>query len=771
MVATAESLPSRAQGLKSSSLRRPLTIHSRGCKAVVDSDGSIRSLDSLQEKRSLFGYEQLWFYKLQAGIVVHAQRPDWGVRVSPRSVQLSGKVFDNVELGQSVEFYKGDSFGYLRRLRLRNGGQGPIKLRVLRLVDPSAAHFGGSSSRWGSLGVNAFNRESHVAMDEVSDPPSARVVGSSPSPTKFYLTSDRSRAQELLAAGELPEATAGMSGQVLVISAHEVELAPGEGKDILFAAIYNPGKLEQALSDFSRIQSGEKQPAPSRPLVACSDPAVSEAASWAFPAIESGAYADDHLDRYESLKGLGYCDPSGARRLVGEAKLLLRKDGSLPHSMAPSSPGVLETSVLLRAAAVQVALSQDKKLARGMYPQIKKLAGFLMAASKDYRIETDPALPQGWRRHLGRGYPTGEIPEVSLAAAGALEAASQVAKMVSKAEEAGKFRERSEMITEQVRKRLIDERGFLALCRDSSGRLRNDETVDMAVAAYRLQFSSSAEQSSAHRLLEKDFDTRYGPRCVPTTNQVYFNSAYGEGQLGAVWTRAVLAHAMVCYRTGLSGIGSLTLAKVARLVTEDMPKLGGSPGTFPRWVDVDGGEAHGEDTDQVAAARFIELVLEGELGFPGGADRSLLSPAPSSGFAWAVASDVWAGEPSSVFMGRGGGRPHIFFSGGKLDSKAGSKFAKCERLEIPVKGVYGVSFHTPGQVICLGNSTPSTVRLAVNFAPRAAELSRRLSTPLEVYDPSKGIWAKTGSLRVSPTMGFDAVIEANDWKAFRVSSP
>ncbi len=768
---TAESVPPRAPGLRSSGLKRPLLLQSKSSRVVLDPDGSVRSFDSLQERRALFGFEQVWFYKIQAGIVVHAQRPDWTIRASPRSAQLTGKIFDGVEVAQSLEFYRGQSLGYLRRLRLRNGGSGQIKLRIIEILDPSAAHFGGAGHRWGSLGVNAFNRESHVAMDEVSDPPSARVVGASPSPSRVYMTTGRGRAQELVSAGELPEVTAGMSGQVLVLSSHDFELNPGEGKDILFASLYNAGKLEEALSDFSRIQSGEKQPSTTRALVAASDPAVTEASAWAISAIESGSYAEDPLERYETMRALSFVDPAGARRLVAESKAAIRKDGSLPHSMAPTKPGVLETSLLLKGVATHAALSQDRKLARAEYPLVKKLASFLVASSKDFRVETDSALPQGWRRCMGRGYPTGEIPEVSLAVAGALEGASQIARMVSKADDAGRFRERSEMISEQVRKRLLDERGFLALCRDSAGKLRTDETVDMAVASYRHPVMSSAELAAVHRLLEKDFDTKYGPRCVPTTNQVYFNASYGEGQLGGVWPRAVLSDSIVCYRAGLAGMGSLALLKVARLVADDVVKLGGAPGMFPRWIDVESGEAHGDEPDAVGAARFIEAVLEGELGLPEGAERASFTPAPSSGLAWVMATDIWAGDPTCAFLGRGGGRPHLFFSGARVESKVGTKFAKGERLDIPIKGVCGVTFYSPGQIICIGNGTSSQVRFTVGFAPRAAELSKHLSCALEAYETGKGSWAKIGSIHVSPTMSFEATVEANDWKAYRVSSP
>jgi hypothetical protein len=326
------------------------------------------------------------------------------------------------------------------------------------------------------------------------------------------------------------------------------------------------------------------------------------------------------------------------------------------------------------------------------------------------------------------------------------------------------------MISDLVRKRLLDERGYLALCRDSAGRLRSDETIDMAVAAYRHHFMQAAEQASVHRLMEKDFDTPYGPRCVPTTNQVYFNRAYGQGQLGGVWTRAVLAFAMVCYRSGLAGVGSLALGKVSRLVIEDGPRLGGPPGAFPLWVDVDSNEAHGDESDPVAAARLLEALLEGELGVPTGAERPALAPAATSNLGWVMGLDIWVGEPASIFLGRGSGKNHLFFSGGKVESKSGTRFAKSERLDVPARGVYGINFSTPGQVICLGNSTSAQARFTVSFPPKAAELSKHLSTTLEEYDPTKGSWTKTGTLRVLPTMSFEASMEPNSWKAYRVST-
>lgn len=750
-------------------LRRPISLRQGECKLVIDSDGSVRGLLSLKEKRALFGFEQVRLYKVQAGIVVHAQRSDWAVRAKPRSVQLTGKIFESIEVAQLLEFHRGPSMGYVRRIRLRNGSVSPFRLRAVALLDPTAAHFRDDQITWGSLGVNAFNRQSHIALDEVSDPPSAKVVGAVPPPSRFYMTTDRSRAQAIVSSGELPEATAGMSGQVLIVSGHDFEIAPGETKELGFASIYSPGKLEDALAEFGKIQSGEKMSGSTGPFVASSNQQVGEAATWAVSVLEGGAFAEGNLDNFESLKALTYLNPGAAKDMVLQSKKALRSDGSFSHSLDSSRPGILESSIFLQSTSYLLSMEQDKKLTRAIYPLVKKMAQYLVSSSRDYVVSSEPGLPQGWRRHLGSGYPTGEIPEVSLAVAGALDGAAQVAKILSKAEDASKFRERSEMISDQVMKKLLDERGLPLLCRDSSGQLRTDETIDMSLAVYRHLLPSVA-QAVAHRILEKDFDTPYGPRCVPTSNMVYFNSTYGQGELGGVRPRAVLAHAIACYKAGLSGMGSLALAKIAKLVVDDSSRLGGSPGCFADWVDVESGEIHGDQSDPVAAARFLESIFEGELGLTVASDKIVFSPAPSTSIAWFLASDFWAGETVSAFVGRGNGGAHLFFSGAKVDSKSGFKFAKSERIDQPARGVHAICFYNPGQVICVGNSTPSQSKVTVTFSPKAAELAKHLSTSLEIFDSSRGIWSKIGSLRVSPTMVFEAMIEPNRWQAYRLSN-
>lgn len=736
---------------------------------MVDGEGAVRYLDSLSEGRALFGREQVYFYKVQAGIAVPTSKPDWSMRLSPTAAQIAGKLFDCVEVLQTFDL----SFpfiGYLRKVRVRNSGASPMRLRLVGLSDPAAAHFMDGPDRWGSLGVNAFNRESHVAMDEISEPHRARVIGSIPTPARFYMTTEKARVAELLQEGDFPEQTAGMSGQVLVLSIHELELAPSDSREVLFASFYSASKLEDVLSEFGRLQSAGRTPHRRETPMACSSPRVAEAFGWALASVEGAQFEKDILERLEAIRGLEYLHPEAVEATVARTRDQLRKDGLLGHTDDWTKIGVLESSLLLSGISHHLVLSNDRKGARPFYAFLKRMANALLAQSNEGVIQLDRTLPQGWRRLVRSGYPSGEVPEVSLAASAALSGFSRVSRLLGKGEEAAKFREMSELIAQSVGKRLVDSRGFLALGVDSFGKLRAEETVDMAVACYRSLALRSVASSGVHRLLEEDFETGYGPRTVPVSNRMYFHGSHGQGQLGGYWTRAALALVCLSYATGLSGMGSLLLEKASALVAEDTLEFGGVPGEFPYWVDIERKEAHGTRSDPVSASRYVQAVVEGELGFAASATIPAFNPPALSTIKWVLARDLWVGERASIFVGRAAGKVAAFANCQHAELKEGQRFGGCGEVEVSTHGADAISFYGPGQVICVGNSTSAPTRAHVAFSGKTSGLAKKLSTPLEEFELQGRTWNKIGSLRVSPTMAFDAPLGPAEWKVYRVSN-
>ena len=250
--------------------------------------------------------------------------------------------------------------------------------------------------------MEAFNRGSHIAMDEISDPRLARVIGAVPAPAKFYMTTERSRASELVQEGDLPEKTAGMSGHVLVLSVHELELAPSESKDVLYASIYSPNKMEGAISAFEALKQAAEPEAATQPSIACSSPALSEGFGWAVAAVTGAPFDTDSLDRLEAMPGLEYADPIAVGSTVEGAKALVGKGGFVPHSSDRTQAGVLETSLLITAACRHLVISGDKKAARRPYALHRKMAGALMALSGGGALRLDAGSAQGWRRPKAR---------------------------------------------------------------------------------------------------------------------------------------------------------------------------------------------------------------------------------------------------------------------------------------------------------------------------------------------------------------------------------
>ena len=751
---------------RSQRLSRGPVLRRKEARLALDPDGSVMSLESLSEDRLLFGRESIEFHKLQAGVKVRSPKPDWKLTVTPASVVLSGRLFETVEVTQKLEFCELGSTGFVRRVKLTNVGSAPMRLLMTSIHDPTTAHYRPANGKWGSVSVNAFNRTSHVAMDEVAEPPGARVVGYLTTPKSIYMTTDRTKAEEVVISGDSPDPTAGMSGQILIVALHEVELQPQATAELSNASLYNPSGLEDALADFRRAFEA-KAPAHPRLQIECSVESLSQAMRWIPPALEGAEFQEYLLDRLESLPGLVFADPDRARKAIDSLVGELRRDGLLPHSSDARLPGHLESAALLEIAARFTALKADKKYARAVYRSLHKLAE---AVRENKPASWTSYLPQGWRRALGKGCPSGTVPEVVAATSSALASYAWLAQQVGKSQESARFVESAEMSLDGLKRTAIDDRGIMALNIDRSGTSHFDETIDQAVALYRNPFDKKAASALVHRLQETDFMTDYGPRTVPTSNHVYFNGTYGDGQLGGFWTRAALSAAILAYVGGYPGLGSLQLQKVGRLVVDDASRLGHIPGTFPYWVDIERRASRGPGSDPVAASRLLEGVVRGELGFSAGGRGTRLAPPASSSLRWLMAAGLWLGEEVTVFVGRSESRVHTFASCSRLAVDDGLKFAKSEVLHPGAPGLAVCMFLGPGQVVCAGNTSQRPSRATINVAPKDPRMLSHLSVGLELLDHGKGSWRRVQTVRVSTSMALEISLDPGDWKALRFST-
>ena len=95
----------------------------------------------------------------------------------------------------------------------------------------------------------------------------------------------------------------------------------------------------------------------------------------------------------------------------------------------------------------------------------------------DGLVHSSSDSPDGWRRRLGAGFPTGYTAEVNLLAVRALRDASTIAYLAGKGSDSAKFRELSVRLLNALNEKLRDsESGVLALNVDGRGVVHKEIT-------------------------------------------------------------------------------------------------------------------------------------------------------------------------------------------------------------------------------------------------------------------------------------------------------
>ncbi len=493
------------------------------------------------------------------------------------------------------------------------------------------------------------------------------------------------------------------------MSQHDVDLPPGGSHEVVTASLYHGSSLESVLSEFKDGIAGVGDAPRDRlgPLFRCSSPPVNFAYAWAKASLDSLEREPYSLDRISAGFGLGFLRPALFEEEFGSSKGSMRRDGLLPHSSSDRG-GPMETSLFVINACSYLGLKGDRKLARKWYPALRKAGNALRAAAQGGLISTQPGSPDGWRRRLGSGYPTGHVSEVNMVAARALSELSSLSRSLSKPDESSGFRDASARILESVGERLKEvETGNLALNLDPKGRLHSEVTVDQAVALSYSGPDANLGSSTVHRLLEKDFETGYGPRTVSLANALYYSPVYGDGQLGGCWTRGSLALAILSYTSGHPALGSAQLEKVAALVNSDCERMGGVPGEFPYWFDPEKRQIESLGSDPVAASRFVETLLTGEAGMTVSPEGPTLRVARGSRLGWFSLRGFRIGGDGSLFVGRTQSQALIVSSYEKTQVEGSVKLPRSEPLEVSPSIECLLFWDQSSLLVCLGNASGS----------------------------------------------------------------
>ncbi len=780
---------SQTRELSSSQLKRSVYLFRGDLRARVEPDGSSSWVHSATARKLLFGREMVEVFKIQAGVKIAVKPPDSLVRATPTTVSHAPRGQEKVQATHSVRLVSGDCAGSARSVKVTNRGDAMAKLRVLTLHDPTSLNFRRERDPPGEIGVNAFNRHDQVVMDDVGDTTGVRVVGFSPRPSIIYMTKDRSRAAELLALGELPESSLGTSGSVILLTQHDFDLPPGATAEVRSISVYHPSSLESALSAAApRPAEAETDAAEGRAVgFASSSASMNFAFEWAKAALFAIEGEVNLAERLWSGVALSIVRGDYFEELVESVKQSTRKDGAVRYSEAATAgehaerAGPVETSLYLSSVCAYLsARAGEKKLVKKWYPHLKRVGDGLAGMLADGLVHSSSESPDGWRRRLGAGFPTGYTAEVNLLAARGLRDASTIAYLAGKGSDSAMFRELSVRLLNALGEKLRDsESGVLALNVDGRGVVHKEITIDQAVGLSFCSPDQNLASSVVHRLLEKDFETGYGPRTVAGSNNLYFSPSYGEGQLGGYWTRAAISHALLAYLTGYPSIGSAQLEKVARLVHLDVERLGGMPGEIPYWIDTDRRQVVGSGSDPVAASRFVEAVVFGEAGLSLGSQGPRFKIPEASQLKWLLLHDLALGRSGSIFVGRSAGRTAVAttFERKALEdsprtavaSVASFHFSECERIG-GQGGLEGLLFWDgDSTLLCLGNSGGSAYTGVVSVALRSKSFSTVLFARLDELNQETGLWSPVERVKLLSRFETKVELRPNSWRMLRLS--
>ena len=757
--------------ISSSTLKRSLFIDAWHERLKVEPDGSVSYLHSTAFGKVIFGKGLVEAFKIQVGVIIPLRQRERRIRLSPGVIGFSSGPQESVQVTQTVRLCGRGSNGYLRFVSYTNRSEAGLRLRILTLHDPTTLNFRLESDPPSDIGVNAFNRGDHIVMDDVGDTTGVRIIGFAPRPTAIYLTRSKQKAIDYFASGEVPGDTAGMSGAILILSQHDLELPPGGSFEVTVASLYHGSSLESALSEFKTgvANSGEVPGANRGPAFRCSSAPVNFAYAWARESLDSIEREPRSLDRIAAGYGLGVLRPDLFEGDFGASKASQRRDGLLPHS-ASDRGGPMETSLFVINSCSYLGLKGDRKLARKWYPTLRRAGNGLRTAASDGLIATPPGSPDGWRRRLGSGYPSGRVTEVNMVAARALSDLASLSGALNKTSESAGFRDASAKILEAADDHLRDiETGNLALNLDPKGRLHTEPTVDQAVALSYSGVGAKLGSSTVHRLQEKDFETGYGPRTISQTNALYYNPSYGEGQLGGCWTRGSLALAILAYASGHPAIGSALLENVSALVQSDCERMGGVPGEFPYWFDPEKRQIGSVGSDPVASSRFVEALLTGEAGLTTSPEGPSFKVPPGSRLRWFSLRGLKLGVEGALFAGRSLVRTLTVSSFGRSGEDDSIKLAKSESVEGPPSLECLLFWDASSLVLCVGNTSDSPSSGVLQVPTRGKPLASALFVDVEEFKQEAWSWEKLDRRRLLEKLEFRVDLGPNSWTVYRVA--
>lgn len=478
-----------------------------------------------------------------------------------------------------------------------------------------------------------------------------RVFGASEPVSAYATTTDASQVYSVSHMCPLENRLDATGGHTLGALQIDMELSPGERRQVAFIAAFAKEGAETALARFDTARDVQRalqdtiahyQTAVRPAEVMTPDAVINEGALWAkinmlrvmadyptgpaFTNDPSRSSAVVARDSFWFVYGCDHLFQSFSCQLLHAFISRQKPSGEIVeyyHAVTGETDDYGlnindNTPLFILAVNHHWRSSGHAECLARAFPAVVKAARYIISQEDDRGLVWCTATGEGlhgiigWRNIIPKYRISGAVTEVNAECAAALRAAGHLAENLGKSDEAQEFRAAAERLTAAINTHLLNpENGLYYLNIDVDGMVRTDVTADEVFPViFRV-----AEEEVAFRIVSRltvpDFWTEAGLRTASSESPDYHPGQWGL--LGGVWPGVTwwYAFAAARYHPG-------AMVRALRASFEHYrraPKLHNTvPGQFSEWFDGESLVNRGMRLSPWEAPRFLWAAVEGICG-------------------------------------------------------------------------------------------------------------------------------------------------------------
>lgn len=502
--------------------------------------------------------------------------------------------------------------------------------------------------------LRAHFDEEHRALVAHNDgqPTWVRVYGATVPVSAYEATVDASQVYDVFRMCPLGNQVDATGGHVLGALQVDLDLAPGESRELAFMAAFSKDGEAEALRTFAAAREPRRALAETiafyeeavRPSeVLTPDPVINAGAVWAkvnmlrvmadyptgpaFTNDPSRSSAVVGRDAFWFVYGCDHLRETFPCHLLRNFVARQEPEGEIVEfynavTGAAEDDGLNindNTPLFILAANHHWRSSGHRACLEELYPAIAKAARYIVRQEDARGLVWCTATGEdvhgiiGWRNIIPNYRISGAVTEVNAECAAALRAAGHLAENLGRADDAREFRAAAEALTAAINRHLLNpENGMYYLNIDVDGAVRTDVTADEVFPVIFRVAPEDVAFRIVSRLNMPDFWTEAGLRTVSAESPDY-DPGGSWGLLGGVWPGMTWWYAFAAARYHPEGMVRALRTSFAHYASA--PKTHSTvPGQFSEWFDGEALVNRGMRLSPWEAPRYLWAVVEGVCG-------------------------------------------------------------------------------------------------------------------------------------------------------------